>query len=118
MLLRNIYFAHFSAGSRGSMHNKTNKYRTNREIRVSEVRLVDSDGKMIGVVPIEKALQISEEKELDLVEIAPQAKPPVCKLINFGKFLYEQQKKEKQDKTILLLNLISECKKKQIVLKL
>lgn len=98
MLLRNIYFAHFSAGSRGSMHNKTSKYRTNREIRASEVRLVGSDGKMIGVVSIEKALHFADEKGLDLVEIAPQAKPPVCKLINFGKFLYEQQKKEKHQR--------------------
>jgi len=73
----------------------SDKNRVNREIRVSEVRVIDAEGKQLGVLPIQKALNIAAEAELDLVEIAPQAKPPVCKIIDYGKFLYEQQKKEK-----------------------
>lgn len=60
-----------------------------------EVRVIGDDGAQIGILPIEKAREAAREKQLDLVEIAPQAKPPVCKIIDYGKFLYEQQKKEK-----------------------
>jgi len=58
--------------------------------------LIDQNGENIGVVPREKALQIAREAELDLVEIAPNANPPVCKVLNLGKYLYEQNKKERQ----------------------
>jgi len=57
--------------------------------------VIDNDGTQVGVMTVDQALTIAKEKQLDLVEIAPQAKPPVCKIINFGKFTYEQQKKEK-----------------------
>ncbi len=57
--------------------------------------MIDNDGTQVGVMTVDQALTIAKEKQLDLVEIAPQAKPPVCKIINFGKFTYEQQKKEK-----------------------
>ncbi len=57
--------------------------------------MIDDNGEQIGVMPIKKALDLATEKNLDLVEIAPQAKPPVCKIIDFGKFQYELQKKEK-----------------------
>ncbi len=69
-----------------------------------EVRLITETGSNIGVVSIEDALRRAEEAELDLVEVAPNADPPVCKIMNFGKFQYEQAKKErvarKQQKTI------------------
>ena len=58
--------------------------------------MIDQNGENIGVVPREKALQIAREAELDLVEIAPNANPPVCKVLNLGKYLYEQNKKERQ----------------------
>ncbi|SNZ13625.1 translation initiation factor IF-3 [Hydrogenobacter hydrogenophilus] len=73
-------------------------YRINRQIRAKEVRLIDETGKQVGIVPLEEALRIAEEKGLDLVEIAPQANPPVCKILDYGKFIYEQKKKEKTAK--------------------
>jgi len=60
------------------------------------VRLIDETGKQIGVIPISQALRMAQERELDLVEVAPGAKPPVCRLLNYGKFLYEKTKKERQ----------------------
>ncbi len=73
-------------------------YRINRQIKAKEVRLIDETGQQIGIVPLEEALRLAEEKDLDLVEIAPQAKPPVCKILDFGKFKYELQKKEREAK--------------------
>ncbi|MFN4319993.1 MAG: translation initiation factor IF-3 [Aquificaceae bacterium] len=74
------------------------EYRVNRQIRAKEVRLIDENGKQIGIVPLQEALRIANEKGLDLVEIAPNANPPVCKLLDYGKFLYELKKKEKEAK--------------------
>jgi translation initiation factor IF-3 len=74
------------------------KHRINNEITAKEVRVVDSDGSMLGIMNVKDAIKIAEEREIDLVEIAPQANPPVCKLIDYGKFAYELQKKEKQIK--------------------
>lgn len=65
----------------------------NREIGARMVRLIDAEGEMLGVVPIREALMTAEEAGLDLVEVAPQAEPPVCKLLDYGKFKYEAQKK-------------------------
>lgn len=59
------------------------------------MRLVDETGKQMGVYPIREALRIAQEQDVDLVEVAPAAKPPVCRLLNYGKFLYERTKKEK-----------------------
>ncbi|WP_084284865.1 translation initiation factor IF-3 [Clostridium lundense] len=70
----------------------------NEEIREKEIRVITSDGEQLGVISSAEALRIAEEKELDLVMIAPTAKPPVCKIMNFGKFVYEQSKKEKEAK--------------------
>jgi translation initiation factor IF-3 len=60
------------------------------------VRLIDDTGKQVGVIPTIQALRMAQERELDLVEVAPGAKPPVCRLLNYGKFLYEKTKKERQ----------------------
>ena len=68
----------------------------NEEIRDREVRVVDQNGEQMGVMPIEQALQLAEEKELDLVKIAPQARPPVCKLMDYGKYRFEQNKKVRE----------------------
>ncbi|MDY0291474.1 MAG: translation initiation factor IF-3 [Desulfuromonadaceae bacterium] len=65
----------------------------NREIRASEVRVVDPDGEQLGVMPIEEALAAAAENGLDLVEVSPQAKPPVCRIMDYGKFKYQQQKR-------------------------
>ncbi|WP_317164686.1 translation initiation factor IF-3 [Spongiivirga citrea] len=73
---------------------KEDQHRINRKIREDEVRLVGENVE-IGVYPIAKALAIAEEQELDLVEISPNAKPPVCKVMDYKKFLYEQKKRDK-----------------------
>ncbi|MEO2036087.1 MAG: translation initiation factor IF-3 [Planctomycetaceae bacterium] len=76
----------------------------NDRIRISPIRVVNSDGEMLGEMETEAALQISQEQGLDLVEVSPEARPPVCRIINYGKVLYERQKKTgggKQHKTQL-----------------
>ena len=70
--------------------------RINEGIRVPQVRLVDQNGNQVGVVAIAQALQMAKEAELDLVEVAGQAAPPVCRIIDFSKFKYDQAKKEKE----------------------
>lgn len=76
----------------------------NDQIRTERVRLVDADGNMAGVVSIREALRAAEEAGLDLVEVSPNADPPVCKILDYGKYKYEQQKKaaeaRKNQKTI------------------
>ncbi len=72
--------------------------RVNDDIRVHKVRLVDSDSEQIGIVDIRKARDLAEERGMDLVEVAPQADPPVVKIMDYGKYLYEQKKKEKEAK--------------------
>lgn len=71
------------------------RYRKNDEIRVPEVFLVDETGEKIGKVPLERALALAAEKDLDLVEVAANVRPPVCRLMDFGTFLFEQKKKDK-----------------------
>ncbi|MBP2032863.1 translation initiation factor IF-3 [Clostridium algifaecis] len=68
----------------------------NENIRVKEVRAISNDGEQLGIISAKDALKIAEENELDLVMISPNAKPPVCKIMNYGKFIYEQTKKEKE----------------------
>jgi translation initiation factor IF-3 len=80
--------------------------RINERIRIREVRLIDAEGKQVGVVPTEQALLQAQERGLDLVEVAPNVRPPVCKIMDFGKYKYEQNKKahessRKQHKTKL-----------------
>ena len=70
----------------------------NEAIRVKEVRLIDADGNQLGVVQTKDAQKIADEKELDLVMISPNANPPVCKVMDLGKYIYEQAKKEKEAK--------------------
>ncbi|PKM63158.1 MAG: translation initiation factor IF-3 [Firmicutes bacterium HGW-Firmicutes-21] len=70
----------------------------NEEIRSSEVRVVDSEGKQLGVLKIEQAMRIANDASLDLVEIAPEANPPVCKIMDYGKYRFEKEKHEKEIK--------------------
>lgn len=74
----------------------TTNFRVNETIRVPEVRLIGPNNENIGVVSIEQALRIARDAEKDLVEVAPTAAPPVCRVMDFGKFLYEREKKEKE----------------------
>lgn len=70
----------------------------NGEITVPQVRLIDQDGQQLGIVPIEEALAKAESLQLDLVEISPDAEPPVCRLMDFGKFLFEKKRNDKEAK--------------------
>jgi len=70
--------------------------RINQEIRVREVRVNSADGEQFGIMPIAQALELAAERHLDLVEIAPKAKPPGCRIMDYGKYQYEQQKREKE----------------------
>jgi len=76
----------------------TKKLRINEAIRVKEVRLIDAEGNQAGVVAIDDALRMAKEAELDLVEVSPNVEPPVCKLIDYGKYLFETEKKTRESK--------------------
>ena len=70
----------------------------NEQIRDKEIRVIDSDGSQLGIMPSKKAMELAEQKNLDLVKIAPQATPPVCKIIDYGKYRFEQSKREKEQR--------------------
>jgi len=72
------------------------EHRLNEEIRVREVRLIDETGKQLGIYPIREALRLAEDRGLDLVEVAPAANPPVCRLLDYSKFLYEKARRERE----------------------
>ncbi|WP_026050981.1 translation initiation factor IF-3 [Clostridium tunisiense] len=78
--------------------SKNKDFMMNEEIREKEIRVIGADGEPLGILPTKEALKMAEEKELDLVAISPNAAPPVCKIMDFGKFIYEQQKKDKEAK--------------------
>lgn len=98
-LLRHLLFfystrARVTAGTKEAAVDR--KLRSNYQIRVPQVRLIDEDGTQVGIKSIQEALALAQERGQDLVEIAPQANPPVCKVINFSKFRYEMEKKERE----------------------
>ena len=70
----------------------------NRQIRAKEVQLIEEDGKKAGIISLEEALEKAENQNLDLVLVAPNANPPVCKIMNYGKYKFEQAKREKEAK--------------------
>ena len=72
------------------------EHQINEEIRDKEVRLIDSDGSQLGIVTIQQAMETAVQRGLDLVKIAPKAEPPVCRVMDYGKFRFEQAKKEKE----------------------
>lgn len=86
--------------------------RVNRAIRVPKVRVIGPDGKQVGVLNTTDALLLAQQHNLDLVEISPNAVPPVCKIVDFGKFRYEQSKKEKEAKKGSLQVKVKEIKVK------
>ncbi len=74
--------------------------RINRQIRERQIRVIGSDGKQLGILTTEEALRRAEEEGLDLVEVAPNAKPVVCRIMDYGKYRYQQSKKSSRQKTI------------------
>ncbi|MCB9025310.1 MAG: translation initiation factor IF-3 [Bdellovibrionaceae bacterium] len=88
---------------------KDDKYRINSDIRASEVRLIDEEGTMVGVMSSTQAYQYAQDKGLDLIEIAPTAKPPTCKVMDYGKWKYENKKKQavaKKKQTVVTIKEI------------
>ena len=83
---------------------------TNRRIRAREVRLIGEDGEQLGVVPLQKALQMAYERGLDLVQVASTMTPPVCRLLDYGKYKYEQTKKERKAKRGQRVGLLREVR--------
>ena len=84
----------FLEGGASTISNVT--HQLNEEIRDREIRLIGTDGEQLGILSAAEALAIADEKGLDLVKISPQATPPVCKLMDYGKFRFEQSKREKE----------------------
>jgi translation initiation factor IF-3 len=82
----------------------------NDQIRAREVRLVGPEGEQVGIVPLAEALRLAEDTDLDLVEVAATARPPVCKLMDFGKFKYESAQKEREARRNQTLTVIKEMK--------
>ena len=86
------------------------RLRINLQIRAGKVRLIGEEGEQLGVVPSSQALQIAREHELDLVEVVPTASPPVCKILDYGKYKYEQAKKERKAKKGQKVGLLREVR--------
>ena len=98
------------AGGNTSTDNKQPRTRINGEIAARELRIISPSGEQLGIMSSDRALRMAEELELDLVEIAPQAQPPVCKIMDFGKFKYEQQKKDKLMRKRQMVVLLKEVR--------
>jgi translation initiation factor IF-3 len=101
--------AYVPGGRRLPMKPGEGEFNINMQIRAKEVRLI-AEGIEPGVYPIQRALEIADEQELDLVEISPNAEPPVCKVIDYKKFLYDQKKKQKELKAKAQKTVIKEIR--------
>ena len=88
----------WSKHQRRCIHIGTKELQVNEEIRDREVRVIDSDGSQLGVMPIAKALDAAYDRDLDLVKVSPTATPPVCKIVDYGRYRFEQTKREKEMK--------------------
>ncbi len=86
------------------------EHRLNDQIRVRQVRLIDENGQMVGVVPTDQARLLARERGYDLVEVSPDAVPPVCKLLDYGKFKYEQKKKNRKAKKTHHVQVLKEVR--------
>ena len=93
-VLYRVFYGHNVEG--GASVISIAMHQLNEDIRDKELRLIGSDGEQLGIMSAEDALRIADEKGLDLVKISPQAKPPVCKLMDYGKYRFEQGKREKE----------------------
>jgi translation initiation factor IF-3 len=83
---------------RSAPQTDKNKQRVNEQIRISPIRLIGATGEQLGVVPTSQALELAREANMDLVEVAPTDRPPVCKIMDFGKFRYQQSRKGNKTK--------------------
>ncbi len=81
-----------------AINHKKNELLINEEIKDKEIRLIDADGAMLGIVELSKGLELADEKELDLIQISGNVVPPICKIADYNKMIYEQEKKKKEAK--------------------
>src|SRR4029079_7433746 len=91
-----MFAEEFSASQRRPTIARPVQTRVNERIRIREVRLIDEEGEQVGIIATRDALEMARERGLDLVEVAPNAVPPVCRLMDYGKFRYEQSRKERE----------------------
>lgn len=97
--------------NRSPSHYKSGSFfRHNRQIRISPVRLIDQNDEMVGVIPTDQALKMAQDAGLDLVEVAPNVRPPVCKILDYGKWKYQQQKKEDRQRAAQRHTTLKEVK--------
>ena len=94
----------------GGKQDIVKSLRVNQGIRAREVRLVGEKGEQLGIMPIGQALETARRHDLDLVEVAPTAKPPVCRLLDYGKYKYEQSKKEREQRKNQKVSLLREVR--------
>lgn len=99
-----------AGGVKISKQGRQDQLNVNKGIRAAEVRVIGADGEQIGIMPVAEALRIAEGQSLDLVEVSPDAKPPVCKIMDHGKFKYEQTKKKQEAKRKQKTTQIKEIK--------
>ena len=92
------------------MNSKIKELSVNEKIRSPEVRVVNSEGKQLGVMSVKEAIRIAREEDSDLVEVAPNSKPPVCKIMDYGKYKYEQSKKAQEAKKSQTIIQVKEVK--------
>src|SRR5439155_25150361 len=91
-----------------SFQSREPLHRRNGKIRAREVRVIDDNREQLGVMSLDQALRLARTKELDLIEIAPNAVPPVCRIVDYGKFLYEESKRQKESNTRSSANKMKE----------
>ncbi len=92
------------------MNSKIKRVLINERIRSQELRVINKEGTQLGILPLKEALRIAAEEDLDLVEVAPQSRPPVCKIMDYGKFKYEQSKKAHEAKKSQTIIQVKEVK--------
>ena len=92
------------------MSGKIKELSVNEKIRAPEVRVVNSEGKQLGIMPLKEAIRIAKEEDSDLVEVAPHSKPPVCKIMDFGKYKYQQSRKAHEAKKSQTVIQVKEVK--------
>ena len=95
---KGMFAEEFSASQRRPTISRPVQTRVNERIRIREVRLIDDEGNQVGIIATRDALEMARQKGLDLVEVAPNAVPPVCRLMDYGKFRYEQSRKERESR--------------------
>ena len=105
-----LFRADFDSGRRKESRIAQQELRVNERIRIPRVRVVGADGAQVGILETREALEMAQEQDLDLVEVAPQADPPVCRIMDYGKFKYEQAVRQRESRKKQSLVVVKEMK--------